>query len=82
MSSHQEVRDRIRAIGLPYTVVVPHIKLKDEYIKRFYERDADYSFIKNIEKNWDYWIGNILIEESNVCVLDSGTFLSDIIFKI
>ena len=82
VSSHKEIRDGMKAINLPYTVVVPDPKLKDEYIKRYYERGSSLDFIKKLSHNWEEWISEIILNEENVVVLDEGQFLSDVIAQI
>lgn len=52
ISSHKEVRDALVNAGLKFTLVYPHIRLKQEYVNRFKQRGDKEAFIALISSNW------------------------------
>lgn len=83
VSSHKQVRDALCESGIEFTLVYPNISLKEDYIKRYEDRGSPKSFIDLLEKNWDTWITEIMIEvetdKYNAIELEKSETLMDII---
>jgi hypothetical protein len=62
------------------TLVYPENSLKEEYMKRFCERNSPYDFIGVMYKHWDDWLNEL--KDQTYCrqiALKSGQYLSCII---
>ena len=80
ISSHKEVRDALVDNGLHFTLIYPHISLRDEYIQRYIDRGSPQGFIDLISKNWDSWVGELPNQIGcKHLILNSGEFISDIV---
>ena len=80
VSSHEEVRNALVANALSFTLIYPHISLKDEYIERYKDRGNSSLFIKLMNENWERWI--LGCQEQLGCkhiVLPSMIFINDVI---
>ncbi|KKN82740.1 hypothetical protein LCGC14_0305640 [marine sediment metagenome] len=78
VSSHKVVRDALVSNELYFTLVIPDISLKEEYIKRYIDRDNDSKFINFIESNWNSFINEMLTQKGcEIAQLKSGEYLSN-----
>lgn len=78
VSSHDVVRDALKAAGIEFLTVYPNINDKEAYIKRFIERGSKEAFVKLINDNWDQWIKNINLNNDDLSIeLNLGEYLSD-----
>ncbi|WP_220456036.1 hypothetical protein [Priestia aryabhattai] len=83
VSSHDVVRKALEDNDIHYTLVYPDISLKEEYIERYKSRGNDEKFISFIESNWNKFIDDIEDEVFPAKFkLESGEFLSDVIWEI
>jgi hypothetical protein len=88
VSSHDVVRKAMVAAGIPFVLVYPDIKAKDEYIKRYIDRagtgglmNADETPFANLmAKNWDDWVGQCMEQKDCMRIqLAPGQFLASVI---
>lgn len=63
VSSHDIVRKALNKNRIDFFMVYPDKGMKEEWIRRFRERDNDENFIKFISDNWDSFIDEIEKEE-------------------
>lgn len=56
ISSHEEVRDALKAAGLEYDLVYPNQSLKDEYVQRYEQRGSPESFVRLMDDRWEQFI--------------------------
>lgn len=78
VSSHNNVRDALVENEIPFVLIYPDRKIKDEYINRYKVRGSDDNFVKLLEKNWDNFIDDC--ENQIGCkkiIIKSGEYLSD-----
>lgn len=86
VSTHEEAVKALHEVINPKDIFifVPHISLKEEYIKRYHERNSPQFLIDIISNNWDKWL--TFIEETypkeQVHVLQSGEYLSEMFDRI
>lgn len=79
VSSHDVVRDALKEKDIKYTLVYPHITLKDTWVERFRLRGNDENFINFISSNWNSFIEAMEDETfPNKIILYEG-YLSDVI---
>ena len=59
VSTHEEVRRGLHALGIPYILVIPHKhpSVKTEFLKRYRERGSSEKFVKLLDENWNAWTG-------------------------
>ena len=74
-----DVMDRLIARGHEIICVIPQQSDKEEYMKRYRERDSDDAFLEKIDRNWDSWLHLINHGGYHPHVLQSGQYLSDVI---
>ena len=80
VSSHKEVRDALVNNGIQFTLVYPDISIKNEYIRRYIDRNSQESFINLLTKNWELWISELDNQKDcNKVKLKEGQYLSDIL---
>lgn len=63
------------------TLIYPDNSLKEEYMKRYCQRKSPYDFIGVLYMHWDEWLNDL--KQQDYCkhiVLNSGQYLSDVIF--
>lgn len=82
VSSHDVVRKALKDNGINYTVVVPDIHIKKEYINRYHKRKSPKKLISLIDDNFYDWVIDIIKNEPNVKTLKKGQYLSDVIDDI
>lgn len=78
-SSHQKVRDALKAEGMQYIIVAPHEFLRNEYMIRYLERGSDISFIEQLYESWDSFLDDIYNDGAPVIWLDTGMYLTDVL---
>lgn len=79
-SSHDVVRNALIKEKIPFTLVYPDKKCKDEYLKRYEKRGSPESFIKLLSDNWDNWIDQCDAIDSKIITkvkLNCKEFISD-----
>ena len=81
ISSHKQVREALKQLDIPYTLVIPKRELKDEWIERFRSRGNTEEFISNVLKNWDDWMDELYTDRCELIVrLNSGEYIDKAIF--
>lgn len=65
VSTHKELLDALEQIETRYTVVVPPMSDKENYMGRYYGRENSPEFIEKLHSNWERWISD-LVETSSV----------------
>ena len=83
VSTHESVRERLKASDVPFLLVYPAKELKQDYIQRYMLRsgfNGGNDFAHRIKMNWDTWIDDL----RSMCgvpkiELQEGQFLSDVI---
>lgn len=63
VSSHDVVRKALAKNKIKTIIVYPNKNLKEEWIRRFKERENNEDFINFISKNWDRFIDDIQNED-------------------
>lgn len=76
VSTHKLVRDEMQYRGIPYIIVTPLIKLKDEYLARYIKRGDPYSFVELINGQWESWIEDFAYDDMPIIHLDAGENIS------
>lgn len=56
VSSHENVRNAMKAANIPYVLVYPRRDMLPEIVGRCYLRGNNEQFIKVLIENWDNWI--------------------------
>ena len=59
VSSHKEVRNALSEAGINFALIKPHHSLKQEYLRRYKERNRPQTFIDLLDKMWDEWLYEI-----------------------
>lgn len=78
VSSHQEVRDAMRAAGIAFTCVFPDRSCKDEYMERYKERGSPEGFLNLLDKQWDNFIDGCEAEPNQI-KMHPGAYLTDVL---
>lgn len=76
-----EVVELLSNCHIPFTIVVPHKDLMEEYKERYLKRNNTSQFISLVLSSWDNYMEQIS-HYSNVFYLNSGEYLYDIIPSI
>ncbi len=83
VSTHQEVRDILINAKIPFTLVVPDITLKSQYLERYRQRGSPEKFVETLDMFWDKFINDCLKDKNcdgvDLRVLQSGQYLQDIL---
>lgn len=82
VSSHQSTRDALKAEGLAFTLVYPHIERKEEFKTLYRARGNDEAFISLLDQYWEEWIYACDRHEGDRYILREGFFLSDVIERL
>lgn len=84
VSSHEEVRDALKANCLFFYLVYPPYEDRELYLKRYRERGNSESFVKLLDKNWMDWVRQCKFEERGCSQqrLCSGWYLKNAINHI
>lgn len=81
VSSHEAVRKALKENGISYVAVLPEKDAKDEWIKRFVNRNDTQEFIDNMTEHWDEWLDQMKNKESNPSMfnvlLDGDEYLDE-----
>lgn len=80
LSCHEDVRNELKARGLKYIIVLPHMEYKNEYLKRWLKRGSDIDFITQMDKRWEVMINSCVKDTAPKIYLDEHEYLSDILF--
>lgn len=80
ISTHAEVRNRLKKAGYEVELVYPNRILKYEYIHRYRQRGSNGKAISYISANWHKLIDNMRLDKTfKRTQLDTGMYLSDVI---
>lgn len=79
LSCHEEVRNELKARGLKYIIVLPHMEYKNEYLKRWLKRGSDIDFITQMDKRWEAMIHSCVQDTAPKIYLNEHEYLSDIL---
>ena len=77
VSSHREVREKMKERGVPYLFVAPDPTCKNEYLIRYLKRGSSVSFIDKLNYMWCKYIWPL--EDETVIRLGKGEYLDDIL---
>ena len=77
VSSHREVREKMKERGVPYLFVAPDPACKNEYLIRYLKRGSSVSFIDKLNYMWCKYIWPL--EDETVIRLGKGEYLDDIL---
>lgn len=80
LSCHEDVRNELKARGLKYIIVLPHMEYKNEYLKRWLKRGSDIDFITQMDKRWEVMIDSCERDTAPKIYLEEHEYLSDILF--
>lgn len=81
MSCHRNVRDELKRRGLDYIIVLPTKSQRNEYLKRWLKRGSPMSFIKSMNRRWEYLIQSCEDDDAVKIYLNSDEYLSDILYS-
>ena len=70
---------RLEQDAIPYTVVYPDQRLKEEYRQRYLARGNTESFLEVFIDGWDIWMDSARDNHGSHIELQRGEFLSDVI---
>lgn len=79
VSTHPEFLQKLLAMKIRHTVVVPDPSCKDEYVARYIERGSSPEFIDLVSQHFEEWIRAIQMDVNDyraICVLHPGIYLS------
>lgn len=84
ISSHQEVRDAMAEAGLPCTIVVPALYLKDAYMERYKGRGSPEPFLKLMDAQWDNFVNSCLndVRFNKIILIEPDVNLADVYTEI
>ena len=76
ISTHKEVRDRLRYCGIPFLVITPTLELKDQWVAKLKQRyeenptQSNYLAFNTAFNLYDKLVGELL-EEPNKLIIDN-----------
>jgi hypothetical protein len=79
-STHASVRTELTIRKIPYALIYPDHRLRDEYLYRCHQRGSSLSFLRELSTNWSKYIREC--EKQKDCLpicLSRGQYLSDAI---
>lgn len=80
ISTHLEVRQQLENDNMGFLLVYPYIDLKEEYLERLRQRNAEDVILPIIEKNWPLFINQLQKQKNCIHLeLQKNEFLSDFI---
>lgn len=80
VSSHDIVRAGLINRGIPFTLVYPDIRLKEEYLQRYIDRGDSEVFIEVLMSFWAEWLESCFRQSGcNRYILQSDQYVSDIL---
>lgn len=59
VSTHKEIRTKLKEEGIEFYTVAPRADLKDEYLMRYVDRGSPAGLIRGIIENWDSLITDV-----------------------
>lgn len=59
VSTHKEIRTKLKEEGIEFYTVAPRADLKDEYLMRYVDRGSPAGLIRGIIENWDSLISDV-----------------------
>lgn len=59
VSTHKEIRTKLKEEGIKFYTVAPRADLKDEYLMRYVDRGSPAGLIRGIIENWDSLITDV-----------------------
>lgn len=78
-SSHQAVRDVLKAEGIQYIIVAPEYPRKNEYMIRYLQRGSDIDFIEQLYGSWGQFIDDLAYDGAPLIWIGEGKYLSDVL---
>lgn len=79
VSSHQAVRDALKAEGIGYIIVAPYFSIKNEYLIRYLQRGSSIEFIEQLNKDWGTFLEDLVNDSAPLIWLDKGEYLKDVL---
>ena len=79
VSSHEGVRNELKAQGIQYIIVAPEFHVRNEYMIRYLQRGSDIEFIESLYENWVEFLQSIKNDGAPVIWLDDGKYMSDVL---
>lgn len=79
VSSHDVVRDALKAEGVDYIIVLPTIFEKNEYMRRYLQRGSGYDFIAMMDKKWVDFTESIMDDDAPKIWLGGGEYMADVL---
>lgn len=79
VSSHQDVRDALKAEGIGYIIVCPYFSNRNEYLIRYLQRGSSIEFIEQLNRNWNTFIEDLVNDGSPIIWLEDGKYLKDVL---
>lgn len=80
VSTHTEVRAALVERGIPFTLVYPHLDLRDEYAQRLRDRGSPEGMVALIFSKWDRFLAECAFQVGcRHVVLGPGQYLADVI---
>lgn len=80
ISQEHEMLNCLKENGINYIVCFPMKQCKDEYIKRYINREDDADFLSLVNVNYDVWIDELMNEENKI-IIGPQEFLSDALYR-
>lgn len=56
VSTHKQVRDTLINEGIPFTLIIPNVFMKEVFLQRFKQRNSPQSFIDLLDNNFESWV--------------------------
>lgn len=78
-SSHQAVREALKAEGVQFVIVAPLPTLQNEYMIRYLERGSSVDFIEQLYENWATFINDLCNDGAPIIWLEKGMYLTDVL---
>lgn len=76
LSCHKDVREMLKQKNAEFIVVLPNIKDKNEYIRRYKERGNTNDFIKLFEDSFEKFHSEITEDKDlNILLMERGSYL-------
>lgn len=79
VSTHKEVRQKLREAGILYVIVAPEDGLRSEYMRRYLRRGSDAGFIYKADREYSNWHLCVMDDTAPTIFLRSGQYLSDVL---
>ena len=79
VSTHEEVRKELQKRNIPYLIVAPNSHLRDDYLRRYFQRDDPIEYIKKLNDNWFVYLMSLADDPMPMIKLETGEGLLDIL---